>query len=157
MPTLKEAANEFLAQKRIAVVGVRTSSEGTANGIYKKLKDSGYEVIAVNPKAESYQGAPCYPDVKSIPSGVDGVIIVTNPKITEQVMQDCIEAGVPRVWMHGSFAAVSVSEEATKAGRENGITVIDGACPMMFCEPVDFGHKCIRWVMGLTGGLPKEV
>jgi len=157
MSTLKEAAQEFLSQKRIAVVGVRSSTEDAANGIYKKLKDSGYEVFPVNPKMESYKGDKCYPDLKSIPEGVDGAVVVTKPEITEQVVGDCIEAGVPRVWMHGNFIGSCVSEEAVKVGRENGMVVIDGGCPMMFCEPVDFGHKCLRFFSNLSGSLPKEI
>jgi hypothetical protein len=37
------------------------------------------------------------------------------------------------------------------------MTVIPGGCPMMFAGSVDFAHKCLRWILGATGGLPKEV
>jgi predicted CoA-binding protein len=157
MLTMKEATDEFLAQKRIAVVGVRTTTQDAANAIYKKFKDAGYEVFAVNPKTDSYYGDPCYPDLQSIPGGVDGAVFVLRPEISSQVMEDCIAAGVKSVWMHGNFFASSISEQATRVGRQNGITVIDGGCPMMYCEPVDFGHKCMRWISGITGSLPKEV
>jgi hypothetical protein len=56
--------------------------------------------------------------------------------------------------MHRSFGTGSVSEEAVNLCREKGIEVIPGACPMMFCEPVDFGHRCMRWLLKVTGGLP---
>ncbi|MCF7798193.1 MAG: CoA-binding protein, partial [Candidatus Marinimicrobia bacterium] len=84
----------------------------------------------------------------------EGVFTLTTPEGTEEVVQQAIDAGVPRVWMHRSFGN-SVSEKAVQMCRENGITVIPGACPMMFAEPVDFGHKCIKWFMGVTGKLPK--
>jgi predicted CoA-binding protein len=145
-------AKEFLEQRRIAVAGVSRTSENTANAIYRALRDAGYQVFAVNPNMEEAEGDPCYPNVQSIPDGVDGTLIVTRPEISEQIAQDCVKAGIPRVWMHNNtFAPSSVSDKATAICRENGIVVIDGGCPMMF---MDFGHKCMKWVLGAMGRLP---
>ena len=157
MSTLEAKVTEFLAQKRIAVAGVSRNKPGAASLIYHKLKEAGYQVFAVNPNASTFEGDACYPDVKSIPSRVDGVVIVTRPALTEEVVRQCADAGVTRVWMHQSLGsgATSVSDEAAKFCRDHSITVIAGACPMMFCQPVDFGHKCMRWMLRLTGGLPK--
>lgn len=157
MSTLESKVADFLAQKRIAVVGVSRNKPGAASLIYHKLKGAGYQVFAVNPNASTFEGDVCYHDVNSIPSLVDGVVIVTRPSLTEEVVRQCADAGVSRVWMHQSIGsgATSVSEEAAKFCRDHSITVIAGACPMMFCQPVDFGHKCMRWMLKLTGGLPK--
>lgn len=155
MKSLAEMATEFLAQKTIAVAGVSRSETGTANAIYRKLKETGHTVFAVNPNEGSIDGEPFYTTLKSIPSPVDGVFTLTTPEATEEVVKQAIDASVPRVWMHRSFGN-SVSEKAVQMCRENGITVIPGACPMMFAEPVDFGNKCIKWWMGITGKLPKD-
>lgn len=154
--TLQAKAAEFLAQKRIAVVGVRSESgkDDTANGIFRKLRDTGYTVFPVNPHTDTAEGVTCYPNVQAIPGGVDGVVIVTRPDTTEQVVRDCAEAGVKYVWMHKSFGN-SVSDEAVQFCRDNGIDVIPGACPMMYCEPVDGFHKCFKWIFGVFGKLPK--
>jgi predicted CoA-binding protein len=157
MSTLKETVNDFLDQKRIAVVGVSRSGDAAANTVYKKLRDAGYQVFPVNPKADQVEGDPCYANVNAIPDGVDGVVIATHPKVTDQIVQECAAAGISRIWMHRSFGEGSVSPEAVDFCRTNNLTVIPGGCPMMFCEPVDFGHKCMRWVLNLTGGLPKQV
>ena len=150
--SFKDKAQEFLAQERIAVAGVSRTSEQTANYIYRTLRDKGHQVFAVNPMADEVEGDVCYANMPAIPGGVDGAMIVTKPALTEQIVRDCAEAGVPRVWMHdNTFAAGSVSEEATQFCRDNNITVIDGGCPMMF---LDFGHKCMRWVLGAMGRLP---
>ncbi len=152
MMSFKMKAEEFLAQERIAVAGVSRKSEQTANGIYRTLRDRGYKVFAVNPNADTAEGDPCYANMQAIPGGVDGAMIVTKPELTEQIVQDCVEAGVPRVWMHNNtFMASSVSDTAVQYCRDNNITVIDGGCPMMF---LDFGHKCMRWVLGAMGRLP---
>ena len=65
--------DDFLAQRRIAVAGVSRNDgpHPAANLIYRRLKDTGHDVFAVNPNMPSFEGDPCYPDVRSIPGGVD--------------------------------------------------------------------------------------
>jgi uncharacterized protein len=157
MSTLEAKVTDFLNQKRIAVAGVSRTKQDAANLIYRKLKAAGYQMFPINPNASTFENDPCYPDLNSIPGGVDGVVIVTRPKLAEEIVRQCAEAGVSRVWMHQSMikSGTSVSEEAARFCSEHFITVIAGACPMMFCQPVDFGHKCMRWMMRFTGGLPK--
>jgi predicted CoA-binding protein len=155
---LDTKVHDFLAQKRIAVAGVSRDTGGhpAANLIYRRLKQTGHEVIPVNPHMQTFDGDRCYGDVRSIPGGVDAVMIVTRPETTERIVHDCTEAGVSRVWMHQSLAknATSVSPAAVEYCQQHGITVIAGACPMMYGEGVDFGHACMRWMLKLTGGLP---
>lgn len=154
MSTFNAKAKEFLAQERIAVAGVsRAKTDAAANGIYKQLRKSGIQVFPINPKAEEVEGDTCYPNVQSIPDGVDGVVIVTRPELTEKIVEDCVEAGVPRVWMHNNtFMDSSVSQSAVENCHDNDIVVIDGGCPMMFLE---FGHKCMRVVLGAMRRLPE--
>jgi len=157
MKTIDQKVKTFLSLKRIAVAGISHTQESAANSIYRKLKNSGYTVFPVNPNMETFEDNTCYPDVKSIPGGVEGVVIVTRPEVSEQIVHQCAEAGVRMVWMHRSLGFMgegSVSEAAVEFCKENGIEVIAGACPMMFCEPVDFGHKCFRWILRMTGKMP---
>jgi predicted CoA-binding protein len=156
MNTLREKVDDFLSQKCIAVAGVsRNESPEAANIIYKKLKETGHTVYPVNPNAETVEGDPCYPDLKSTPNRVDGIVICTKPEVANDLVKQCAEIGIKRVWMHRSFGQGSVSEEAADFCHQQDITVIAGACPMMYCQPVDFGHKCMRWVLGVFGILPK--
>ncbi len=152
MSHFDELAKEFLAQKRIAVAGVSRNKNETANGIFRTLRDKGYETFAVNPHAEMVEDVTCYPNMQAIPGGVDGAILVTSPEVSAQIAQDCVAAGVPRVWMHNNtFMPSSVSDEATAVCQENGIQVIAGGCPMMFFDPF---HKCMKWALGAMGRLP---
>ncbi len=156
--TLEMKVHDFLAQKRIAIAGVSrdNSRHPTANLIYRRLKSTGHDVFPVNPHMQAFEGDRCYPDLKSIPGGVDGVVIVARPEITEQVVHECSEAGVRRVWMHQFLRnGTSVSKEAAEFCRQHDIVVIAGACPMMYGNGVDFGHTCMRWILRLTGGLPE--
>ena len=132
-----------------------TDANQAANAVYKKLRGAGYQVFALNPNAAEVEGDACYPDLKALPEKVDGIVISTPLEAADQIVRQCAEAGVSRVWLHRSFGTGSVSPAAVKFCEETGISVIAGGCPMMFCEPVDFGHKCMRWVLGVTGGLPK--
>ena len=157
-PTLEAKVQDFLGQKRIAVAGVSrdNSHHPTGNLIYRRLKNTGHEVFPVNPHMQTFEGDRCYPDLRSIPGGVDGVVIVTRPETTARIVHDCGDAGVRRVWMHQSLGkkASSVSPEAVEYCRRHGISVIAGACPMMYGDGVDVGHACMRWILRMTGGLP---
>jgi hypothetical protein len=155
MPTLDDAVREFLSSSRIAVAGVSRDPNFAANLIYRKLRSTGHPVVATNPRTERAEGDPCYPDLRSIPGGVEAVVIATPPQAALQVVQECRDLGIRRVWLHRSLGRGSVTDEAVRFGRENGMMIIAGACPMMFCQPVDFGHGCMRAVLGWLGRLPK--
>jgi len=156
MATLKEATEEFLARKRIAVAGVSRSSGQAANLVYRRLRDRGHTVFAVNPNAETVEGDRCYADLKSIPDGVDAVVVATTPTVAERVVEECVELGIERVWLHRSFGTGSVSEKALAYGRAHGVQVIAGGCPCMFGHTADPGHRLMRGILTLTRGLPKE-
>ena len=157
MTALKEATEEFLAQKSVAVAGVSRSSGEAANLVYRRLRDRGYTVFAVNPNATTVEGDRCYPDLKSISEEIDGVVVATTPAVAERVVEECAELGIERVWLHRSFGTGSVSDKAVAYGREHGVHVIAGGCPCMFGKTADTGHKVMRGILNLTRGLPKEV
>ena len=158
MSALDSLVQDFLAQKKIAIVGVSDKRDTGCNLAYRKFKTAGYSVSAVNPHLTVFEGDACYPDLKSLPEKPDGVFILTNPKITEQIVQQCVDLGIKRVWMHclmgtklGLGAGMtSVSPEAVRMCRENGITVIPGACPNQFLKP-DFGHTLMRVMFRTIG------
>ena len=158
MTAIKDAAAEFLGHKRVAVTGVsRSPGNHGGNVVYKRLRDRGYDVFAVNPKAEEVEGDAAYADLRSIPGGVEAVVIATRPEHAEATMRECLELGVEHVWMHRGPGAGSVSETATRFGRAHGISVIDGGCPCMFAPTADPGHKAMRFLFTLNGHVPREV
>src|SRR5512146_1658304 len=156
MQSVDEAASAFLANKRVAVTGVsRTPKTHGSNNVYRRLRERGYEVFAVNPNTDEVEGDRSYPDLSSIPGSVQAVVIGTRPEIAEQTMRECAELGIKHVWMHRGPGAGSVSDAATAYGRQRGITVIDGGCPCMFGPTADFSHKLMRLVY--AGNVPKQV
>jgi predicted CoA-binding protein len=158
MQKMKQAADEFLAEKRVAVTGVsRDAATHGSNTVYQRLRDRGYQVFAVNPNAEEVEGDRCYHDLRSIPGGVDWVVIGTRPETAESTMRECAELGIRRVWMHRGPGGGSVSEAAADWGRQHNITVIAGGCPCMFGPTADPGHKAMRFMFTMTGAVPRQV
>lgn len=156
MVTVKDAASAFLANERIAVTGVSRKPQGHgSNAVYKRLRDRGYEVFAVNPNADEVEGDRCYHDLKGIPGGVEAVVIATKPDAAEATMRECAELGIKQTWMHRSVGQGSVCDDATVYGREHGMTVIDGGCPLMFEPTADIGHKIMRLMFARK--VPKNV
>jgi predicted CoA-binding protein len=158
MPTIDEVAAEFLTHKRIAVTGVsRTPASHGGNVVYKRLRDRGYEVFAVNPNATTVEGDTAYPNLKSIPGGVEVVIIATRPDQDEATLRECCDLAVTRVWMHRLFGAGSCSAEAAAVGRKDGITVIEGGCPLMFGATADGAHRVLRHFGTWMGAVPRTI
>ena len=158
MSKLDNLVEDFLAQKKIAVVGVSDKRETGCNMSYQKFKENGYQVYAVNPRIASFQGDACYPDLRSIPEKVDAVFILANPKVTEQIVNQCVDLGIKHVWMHCMMGTkpglvksmTSVSPSAVDVCKANGIAVIPGSCPNQFLKP-DGGHKMMRGLWRMFG------
>jgi predicted CoA-binding protein len=163
MVKIESLVQDFLAQKKIAVVGVSDKLETGCNLSYKKFKGAGYQVFAINPRITTYDGDPCYPDLKALPEKPEAVFILASPKVTDIIVQQCVELGVKHVWMHcmmgtkpGLVTSMSsVSPEALRLARENGIAVIPGSCPNQFIKP-DFGHAMMRGMWRLFGFMAVE-
>jgi predicted CoA-binding protein len=155
MVHVPEPVAEFLRGKRIAVAGVSRAAGQAANAVYRKLRDAGYETFPVNPHAAALEGVTCYPDLRSIPESIDGVVIATHPEVAVELVRQCEERGVGHVWFHRSFGQGSVSEAAVRKCATRRLECIVGGCPLMYCEPVDFGHRCMRWWLQRQGRVPR--
>lgn len=145
--------DDFLAQRRLAFVGVSHDPKQFSASVYRELKSHGYELFPVNPHAEQVDGDRCVASVAELPDGVDGAIVMVPAEAAADVVEQCIERGVPRVWLHKGAGPSSVSEEAVALCREHGVEVVDGACPMMFMEDASWFHRLHRWGREHTGSL----
>jgi len=146
----------FLAGQRIAVAGVSRSGSAPANAIFRRLRECGHEVIPVNPNASELEGSPCYPDIGSVPGPLHGVMVVTPPSVSAAVAREALDRGVKHIWFHRSFGSGSVGAEAIQQCRDSGVEPIVGGCPLMYCQPVDPGHRFFRWWLGLSGRVPRS-
>jgi len=154
MARMPSSVAEFLAGKRFAVAGVSRNPAQAANAVFRKLRGSGFEVFPVNPNASEVESARCYPDLTSIPGAIDGVVIATHPNVSVELVRQCAALGISHVWLHRSFGQGSVSEEAIHECKARGIQCIEGGCPLMYCEPVDWAHRSMKWWLRLQDRVP---
>ena len=151
MTPVAELIADFLRGRRIAVVGVSRGTGSAANAVFRKLRDSGYEVFPVNPNASQVEGSRCFPNLASVPGELDGIVVATHPDVSLEVVRQAIDRKIPRIWFHRSFGRGSVSAAAVRECSSHGIRCVVGGCPLMYCEPVDFGHRCMRWWLSWRG------
>jgi predicted CoA-binding protein len=142
------AMGEFLAQGRIAVVGVSRDSTQFANSVLRALRERGCDAIPVNPHAATLEGVTAYPRVQSVPGGVDGVILVLPPDALPGALDDCLAARAPRIWFR-STGAHGAAPDLVNRARAGGAEVIDGGCPFMVLSKAGWFHHAhgtfARW------------
>lgn len=146
----KKTVEDFLSQKKIAVVGVSRKKTKFGNAIYKELKQKGYNVFPVNPNMQTFEGDTCYSDLQSIPGKADAVVINVPPLQAEKVVREANQAGIKKVWLQQG----SQSEYAVKYCEENGIDCVSNECILMFAHPSAFIHRAHKWIWGVLGKLP---
>ena len=146
----KKLVEEFLSQKKIAVVGVSRKKTKFGNAIYKELKQKGYNIFPINPNMQTFEGDACYPDLMSLPEKVDAVVINIPPAQAENVLREVKQAGISKVWLQQG----SHSEAAEIFCEENGIDYVSNECILMFAQPSAFIHRAHKWIWGVLGKLP---
>lgn len=154
MKPVPEQVARFFGEKKIAVIGVSRRENQPGNAILKKLRGAGHVVFPVNPNTATVMGEKCYPDIGSLPDQAGAAVITTRADVSAKLAEQCVGAGVRHVWFHRSFGQGSVSQAAVRVCEKNGIHCLAGGCPMMYCEPVDIAHRCMRWFLGVSKRLP---
>lgn len=149
----RAVVDDFLAQQRLAFVGASHDPKEFSAAVYRELKQHGYQVFPVNPHAGEVDGDRCVPTVADLPEGIDGAIVMVPAERSAGVVQECIDHGIPHVWLHKGGGPSSVSDDAVALCREHGVEVVDGACPMMFMEDASWFHRVHRWERKVTGQL----
>lgn len=155
MTVSERAAREFLGLRRLAVVGASDDPKKFGNTVYMELKSHGYDVVPVNTNAALVDGDPAYPTVSSIPTPVEGVVVMVKSDAALDVIDDCAAAGVKRVWLFKGAGPGAASSDTVARCEQHGIEVVAGACPLMFLEPVAWFHKFHRTIRHLNGSLSK--
>jgi predicted CoA-binding protein len=145
---------DFLAQKRIAVVGVSHDPRDFSRSLLRTLRQRGYDVVAVNPQLSSADGAPCFARLTDVTPPVDGALVMTSPAVTDEVVQECAKLRIPRVWMHRSSGNGAVSPQAVEFCEEHGIRVVPGECPYMFLPSESWFHRLHGFMRRILGAYP---
>lgn len=151
--TPRAIIDNFLATRRLAFIGVSRKPNDFSRHLLREFLNRGYDVIPVSPALPQAEGRPCYATIRDIAPPVEAALIMTSPAVSEQVVRECAEAGVRRVWLYRASGAGAVSEGALRACEESGIEVVAGECPYMFW-PANFPHNIHGWIRKLTLSYP---
>ena len=151
-----EIIEDFLAQKRIAMVGISRDPTSDSGRLFEELLRRGYDVVPVNPNTAGVQGRRCFARVQDIQPPVEGALVMTTPDVTETVVKDCAEAGILRVWMYRGIGKGSVSEKAVAFCEERGMPVVPGQCPFMFLPETASFHRFHGFVRKIMGRYPRR-
>jgi uncharacterized protein len=157
MSTTVDDIRDFLAQRRIALVGLSRNPQDFSRMLFREMCQRGYDMVPVNPAAGELEGQRCFARIEEITPPVDSVLIMTAPRDTDRVVRDCAEAGVRRVWMHRGGGQGAVSKEAAAFCRQKGIRLVEGFCPFMFLPATHFFHRAHGFILKLVGGYPGRV
>lgn len=146
--------DDFLAQEHLAVVGASRDPKAFSTAVCRELRGHGHVVHPVNPEADEIDGEHCYRTVADLPADVGGAIIMVSADRSADVVRECLDGGLPRIWLHRGVGPSSVSEEAVALCQQRGVPVVDGECPLMFAEPAATVHRIHRFERKLTRRLP---
>jgi uncharacterized protein len=147
----RETINQFLVERTLALVGVSRNGKGFGNIVRKELAAKGYRILLVHPEAESIDGQKCARSLAEVAKEVGGVVLVTPPPTTIELVRQAAEAGIRRIWMQRG----AESEEAISFCEEQKLAAVHHECLLMFAEPAGGVHRFHRWVRGLFGKLPQ--
>jgi predicted CoA-binding protein len=150
----KQAIDSFLSCRRVAVVGVSRQPKDFSRQVFRAFVERGYDAVPVNAAGGEVDGRRCVGRVGEVTPPVEGALLLTPPSVTDQVVRECAEAGVRRVWMHRGGGSGAVSPGAVAFCRERGIEVVDGECPFMFLPGTGWFHGVHRFFRRLGGRLP---
>jgi uncharacterized protein len=151
----RQQIDDFLAQRRIAVVGVSRDPKHFSRTLFREFQTRGYDVIPVNPVVPVIEGHVCFQTVQEITPPVDAALLMTAPSVTDQVVRDCAEAGIHRIWMYSAGVGGAISRPAVEFCDQHGIAVVRGECPFMFFPKTGFPHRVHGLFRKLTGAYPR--
>ena len=155
-PLSLETIEDFLTQKRIALIGVSRDPKSFSIMLLKEFVRRGYEVVPVNPKTPNVLGRTCFARVQDIQLPVQGAILLTPPQFAGAGIAECAKAGISRIWIYGANGKTTVSQQVLDSCREQGIKVIAGQCPFMFLPGSGAVHRFHGFVRKIAGRYPQR-
>jgi predicted CoA-binding protein len=152
--SLRAQIDDFLSRKRIAVIGVSRNPADFSRSLFREFVLRGYDVVPVHPSAAEMEGKLCFTRLQNVAPPVEGALLLTAPEVTEQVVQDCAEAGITRVWMFRGGGRGAVSRQALAFCESKGMSVVAGECPFMFFPNNGLVHGLHAFIRKITGRYP---
>lgn len=111
--------------KRWAIVGLSAKPERASHRVAAKLQSIGMTIVPVNPQEDEVLGERSYPDLASIPGGVDVVDVFRRSELAGVHVDEAIEIGAPAVWLQLNV----IDEDAAQRAEAAGLDVVMDRCP----------------------------
>jgi len=146
--------HDFLSEKRLAIVGVSRDTKDYTRIVFGEFVKRGYHVIPVNPLASEIDGKPCMGRLIDIKPPVQAALFLIPPKTTDDMMQDCADAGIKKVWFRRKLRHDEHSSNALSFCKEHKVSVISGFCPLMFLPETESFHRFHGFLLKLFGKYP---
>ncbi len=102
------------------MVGASTDRSKYGNRIFRDLRQAGYTVYPVNSKGGEIEVLRAYPSLADLPERPQVVDIVVPPKMTEEIVRQCAELGLKRVWMQPGAESEEVIRLLPQAPHQSG-------------------------------------
>ena len=112
------AKSDYIQGKSWAVIGANDDPTRYGAKVYRHLKAMGYRVFAVNPKLQTVDGDPCWPDLGSLPEKPDAIDFVVSPAVGEKHIRDAAVLGIKRLWFQPGTWRDDFADLATELGLE---------------------------------------
>lgn len=148
-----DVIRQFMAPKKMAVVGASRNPRKFGGSVIKELKDKSFELYPVNPHTDEIQGLKCYRTIESLPADVEHILLLTPKEETAAAAKQVVSRGARMVWIQ----QMADTPEAVQILEEAGIRVISKKCIFMFAEPVKGPHGFHRFLVKLFGAYPKPL
>jgi predicted CoA-binding protein len=139
-------AREFLAARRVALVGFSRNPKDFSRFLDAELGKRGVDVVPVHPTATAVDGRPCFPRVSLVTPPVEAALVLVPPAESAAVVRDCLDAGVHRIWLHRGGGPGSASPEALALCAQRGVEPVVDLCPFMVMPGAGWPHRLHGWL-----------
>jgi uncharacterized protein len=153
--TARKEIDDFLALKRLALIGVSRNPKDFTRSLFREFRNRGYDAVPVNPGVDDVDGVRCYANIQDIEPPVEAALLLTPASTSERVVRECDSAGVRRIWLYRATGEGAASPAAVKTCEERCIPVIAGECPFMFFPETQWFHRFHGWCRKLVGAFPE--
>jgi predicted CoA-binding protein len=145
---------KFLGLKNIAMVGVSRDPKDFSRNLFRDLQKNGSDMIPVNPAAKEIEGQTCFGSISQIPKKVQGVLVMTSPEKTGEVVREAMNSQPKFIWIYNQKGYNLLNRETIEQCKKSGMSIIAGACPYMFFEDSAWFHRFHGWLLKLSGKYP---
>ncbi len=144
--SVAERARDFLNRRTLALVGVSRNEKDYSRWLFRRLKKTGYQVLAVNPNSTRIDGEPCYKSIAELPQPVDGALLMTSESKLPHVIGECVTAGIRSIWIYGVGHPRKLDVDTRTFCEQHHVQLINGLCPMMFLRDAAWPHRFHGWI-----------